>query len=65
MVKTKKMLAVVMALVMLLSCSAVVAAASEYTYSPSLTTGEVAFIAEADKTTVNPGDTETIPLKIN
>lgn len=65
MVKTKKMLAVVMALVMLLSCSAVVAAASEYTYSPSLTTGEVAFIAEADKTTVNPGDTVTITLKIN
>lgn len=60
---SKKVLSVVMAVIMLLSCCAV--AASAYTYAPTRTTGEVAIVATADKTTVNPGDEVTITMSIN
>lgn len=60
---SKKVLSVVMAVIMLLSCCAL--AASAYTYAPTQTTGEVVISATADKTTVNPGDEVTITMSIN
>lgn len=60
---SKKVLSVVMAVIMLLSCCAL--AASAYTYAPTQTTGEVVISATADKTTVNPGDEVTITMNIN
>lgn len=60
---SKKVLSVVMAVVMLLSCFAI--AASAYTYAPTMTTGEVVISAVADKTTVSPGDTVTISMRID
>ena len=48
----RKVLSVIMAVVMMISCFALMASA--YTYSPSLTTGEVKISATADKTTVSP-----------
>lgn len=60
---SKKVLSVVMAVIMLLSCCAV--AASAYTYDPDRTSGEVVIVATADKTTVNPGDVVTITMSID
>lgn len=60
---SKKVLSVVMAVIMLLSCCAV--AASAYTYAPDRTSGEVVIVATADKTTVNPGDVVTITMSID
>lgn len=56
--KTKKILSVCMAVVMLLTVLASVASA--LTYNPSITGGEIKFSMRADKTTVNPGDTVAI-----
>ena len=60
---SKKLLSVVMAVVMLLSCFVVMASA--YTYAPTNTTGEVKFITTADKTTVKPGDVVKFYLRID
>lgn len=60
---SKKVLSVVMAVIMLLSCCAV--AASAYTYAPDRTSGEVVIVATADKTTVNRGDVVTITMSID
>ncbi len=60
---SKKMLSVVLAVAMLISCFAI--AASAYTYAPTMTTGEVKISATADNTTVNPGDTVTISMRID
>lgn len=60
---SKKVLSVVMAVIMLLSCCAV--AASAYTYAPDRTSGEVVIVATADKTTVNPRDVVTITMSID
>ena len=51
---TKKCLALVMAIVMLVSVFAF--SASALTYAPSMTTGEIKLIIRADKDTVAPGD---------
>lgn len=59
----RKVLSVIMAVVMMISCFALMASA--YTYSPSLTTGEVKISATADKTTVSPGDTVKITMTID
>lgn len=59
----RKVLSVIMAVVMMISCFALMASA--YTYSPSLTTGEVKISAIADKTTVSPGDTVKITMTID
>lgn len=63
MVKNKKLFAVVLALVMLVSCFVV--SASALTYAPTNTTGEVAIIATSDKTTVKDGDVVTITMSID
>lgn len=60
---TKKVLALVMAIVMLASVFAF--SASALTYTPSLTTGEVGLTIKADKTTVNPGDTVTFSIYVD
>lgn len=59
----RKVLSVIMAVVMMISCFALMASA--YTYSPSLTAGEIKIIADADKTTVSPGDVVKITMKID
>lgn len=59
----RKVLSVIMAVVMMISCFALMASA--YTYSPSLTTGEVKISATADKTTVSPGDIVTFKMTID
>lgn len=59
----RKVLSVIMAVVMMISCFAFMASA--YTYSPSLTAGEIKIIADADKTTVSPGDVVKITMKID
>ena len=59
----RKVLSVIMAVVMMISCFALMASA--YTYSPSLTPGEVKISATADKTTVSPGDTVKITMTID
>ena len=63
MTNSKKIISVVIALVMLLSCFAV--PVSALTYNPTNTTGEVKIVASADKTTVAAGDVVTITLSIN
>lgn len=60
---SKKILAVVMSLVMLVACFAVTASA--YTYVPEVTGGELKISVTADKTTVEPGDTVTFSMRIN
>lgn len=59
----RKVLSVIMAVVMMISCFALMASA--YTYSPSLTAGEIKIIADADKTTVSPGDVVKITMKVD
>ena len=59
----RKVLSVIMAVVMMISCFALMASA--YTYSPSLTAGEIKIIADADKSTVSPGDVVKITMKID
>ena len=59
----RKVLSVIMAVVMMISCFAFMASA--YTYNPTLKTGEVKVIATADKTTVSPGDTVKITMTID
>lgn len=59
----RKVLSVIMAVVMMISCFALMASA--YTYSPSLTAGEIKIIADADKTIVSPGDVVKITMKID
>ena len=61
--KTKKILSVCMAVVMLLTVLASVASA--LTYNPTLTSGEIKFSVQADETTVNPGDTVAISLYLD
>ena len=60
---TKKVLALVMAVIMLASVFAF--SASALTYSPSMTTGELGVIMSADKTEVKPGDTVTFSVMID
>lgn len=59
----RKVLSVIMAVVMMISCFALMASA--YTYSPSLATGAVKICATADKTTVSPGDVVTVTMTID
>lgn len=59
----RKVISVIMAVVMMLSCFVLMASA--YTYSPENNTGEVKIGATADKTTVNPGDTVTITMTMD
>ena len=59
----RKVLSVIMAVVMMISCFALMASA--YTYSPSLATGAVKISATADKTTVSPGDVVTVTMTID
>lgn len=61
--KSRKLLSVVLAVMMLATCFSMMASA--YTYVPSLTSGDIKFITEADKTTVKPGDVVTFSLKID
>ena len=61
--KSRKILSVVLAVIMLATCFSMMASA--YTYVPSLTSGDIKFITEADKTTVEPGDVVTFSLKID
>ncbi len=61
--KSRKILSVVLAVIMLATCFSMMASA--YTYVPSLTSGDIKFITEADKTTVKPGDVVTFSLKID
>lgn len=61
--KSRKILSVVLAVIMLVTCFSMLASA--YTYVPSLTSGDIKFITEADKTTVEPGDVVTFSLKID
>lgn len=63
MVKTKKLFAVVMALVMLASCFVV--SASALSYAPTNTTGEFKVVASADNTTVKAGDVVTITMSVD
>lgn len=63
MVKTKKVLAVVLSVILLFSCFVV--GSSALTYSPSKTTGEFKVIATADKTTVAPGDVVIFSLALD
>lgn len=60
---TKKILAVVLAVIMI--TSTFVMGVSAISYSPTLTSGEVKFILTADKTTVAPGDTVTFTMSID
>ncbi len=60
---TKKVLALVMAVVMLASVFAF--SASALTYAPSMTTGDLGIIMSADKTEVKPGDTVTFSVMID
>ncbi len=59
----KKVLSVVMAFIMLISCLTV--AASAYTYNPANKTGEVVISTVADKTTVKRGDVVTFDVHID
>lgn len=61
--KSRKLLSVVLAVMMLATCFSMMASA--YTYEPGLTTGEIKLITEASATTVNPGDTVTFSVKID
>lgn len=61
--KSRKLLSVVLAVMMLATCFSMMASA--YTYEPGLTTGEIKLITEASATTVEPGDTVTFSLKID
>lgn len=61
--KSRRIFSVVLAVIMLATCFSVLANA--YTYAPTLTTGDIKFITEADKTTVEPGDVVTFSLKID
>lgn len=63
MVKTKKVLAVVLSVILLFSCFVV--GSSALTYSPSNTTGEFKVITTADKTTVAPGDVVVFSVAID
>lgn len=59
----KKMLAVVMTFVLLVSC--LVVGASALTYAPGSTSGDMVITVKADKTTVSPGDVVTFELCID
>lgn len=61
--KSRRIFSVVLAVIMLATCFSVLANA--YTYAPTLTTGDIKFITEANKTTVEPGDVVTFSLKID
>ena len=61
--KSRKILSVVLAVIMLATCFSMMASA--YTYVPSLTSGDIKFITAADKTTVEPGDVVKFSLKID
>lgn len=61
--KSRKILSVVLAVVMLATCFSMLASA--YTYEPTLTTGDIKFITEADETTVTPGQVVTFSLKMD
>lgn len=61
----RKVLSVIMAVVMMISCFALMASAYTYTYSPTLTAGEIKIIADPDKTTVSPGDVVKITMRID
>lgn len=63
MTTSKKILSVVLAIIMVVSCFAV--SASAYTYAPSNTTGEIKISITADKTTVNPGDVVTFQMHMD
>lgn len=63
MVKTKKVLAVVLSVILLFSCFVV--GASALTYSPSMTTGEFKVITTADKAIVAPGDVVTFSIAVD
>lgn len=60
---TKKVIALVMAVVMLTSVFAV--STSALSYSPTNTTGDIAIIVKADKTEVAPGDVVTFSICID
>ena len=60
---TKKVLALVMAVLMLASVFAV--SASALTYDPTLTDGEIKIILTADKTEVEPGDVVTFSIAVD
>lgn len=61
--KTKKILALVMAIVML--SSLFVFSVQAISYSPSFTEGEIGITLQADKTTVKPGDEVTFSFLID
>lgn len=63
MVKIRKVISVLLAVVML--CACVVVSAGAYSYSPTYTTGKFKVITQADKTTVKPGDVVTLSLIID
>ena len=61
--KSRKILSVVLAVMMLATCFSLMASA--YTYVPDLAGGEIKWIVTADKTTVEPGDEVEFSLQID